>query len=144
MCVTDMLKKFRQHNFTPLKTLACLVSFILLVDAAHIRLNEMAERSRVKITVLKRFKPSEVFEKSPVTPVTPPAVCEIFADGQEFLVGEDGEMPKGFCAPAWQTILSNVRTLAFGGNFPWFKERGVSVNCCYDGLRPVVFKLERV
>ena len=107
------------------------------------RLSEMAERSKVKITVLKRFSPSEVFEKSPVTPATPLAACELFADGQEFLVGEDGKMPEGFCTAAWHTIFSNVRTLAFGGNFPWFKESGVSVSCCYDGLRPVVFKLER-
>lgn len=104
----------------------------------------MAERNKVKITVLKRFSPSEVFEKSPVTPATPLAACELFTDGQEFLVGEDGKMPEGFCTSAWHTIFSNVRTLTFGGNLPWFKERGVAVNCCFDGLRPVVFKLERM
>jgi len=105
---------------------------------------EMVQRNNVKITVLRRFSPSEVFDKSPVTPTNPLEACELFRDGQEFIVGEDGEMPTGFCTSAWHTIFSNVRTLAFGGNLPWFKEKGVAVSCCSDGLRPVVFKLERM
>lgn len=104
----------------------------------------MIEVHRVKITVLKRFDPSEVFEKSPVTPVARLGACELFRDGQEFIVGEDLKMPEGFCNSAWVSIYSNVRLLGFGGNLPWFKEKGVAVNCCIDGLRPVVFKLERV
>lgn len=94
--------------------------------------------------MLRRFSPSEVFKKSPVTPVEPMEACELLKDRQEFVVAEDGKMPEGFCTSAWHTIYCNVRTLAFGGNLPWFKEKGVAVNCCLDGLRPVVFKLERV
>lgn len=104
----------------------------------------MADRRKVKITVLKRFSPSEVFEKSPATPVGTLGACELFTDGQEFIVDEDVAMPKGFCTYAWNTIFGDVKTLAFGGNFPWFTEKGVSVSCCSDGLRPVVFKLERI
>ncbi len=69
--------------------------------------------------------------------------CERFKEGQEFIV-ENLDMPKGFCTSAWVSIYGNVRLLAFGGNLPWFKEKGVAVNCCIDGLRPVVFKLERI
>jgi len=105
---------------------------------------KMVERRKVKITVMKRFNPSEVFEKSPVTPVNPLGECELFSDGQEFLVREDGKMPEGFCTSAWHTIFCNVRTLAFGGDLPWFKEKGVAISCCADGLRPVVFRLERI
>jgi len=104
----------------------------------------MADRQKVRITVLRRFSPKEVFKKNPVTPVEPMEACEILKDGQEFVVGSDGKMPEGFCTSAWQTIYCNVRTLAFGGNLPWFKEKGVAINCCLDGLRPVVFKLERI
>jgi len=104
----------------------------------------MAERHKVKITVLKRFSPSEVFKTSPVTPVAPEGACELFRDDQEFIVGEDLKMPESFCTSAWVSIYSNVRLLGFGGNLPWFKEKGVAVNCCIDGLRPVVFKLERI
>jgi uncharacterized repeat protein (TIGR04076 family) len=103
----------------------------------------MAGLHRVKITVLKRLAPSEVFEESPVTPVTQLEACKLFRDGQELIV-EEGKMPEGFCTSAWNTIYCNVRTLAFGGNLPWYREKGVAINCCTDGLRPVVFKLERI
>ena len=102
----------------------------------------MVELHKIKITVLKRFSPSEVFKKSPVTPVASLGACELFEDGQEFIV-ENLRMPEGFCTSAWVSIYSNVRLLGFGGNLPWFKEKGVAVNCCIDGLRPVIFKLER-
>lgn len=105
---------------------------------------EMVEQHKVKITVLKRFSPSEVFETSPATHVGPFGACELFKDGQEFVVDEDAKMPEGFCTSAWHTIYCNVRTLAFGGDLPWYKEKGIAINCCTDGLRPVVFKLERI
>jgi uncharacterized repeat protein (TIGR04076 family) len=108
------------------------------------RVVEMVERHEVKITVLKRFDPSEVFEKSPVTPVEPLKACGLFRDGQKFVVGKDVKMPEGFCTSAWVAIYPNVRILSFGGDLPWFKEKGVVINCCTDGLRPVVFKLERI
>jgi uncharacterized repeat protein (TIGR04076 family) len=104
----------------------------------------MSTRKRVKITVLRRFSPSEVFKKIPVTPVGALDACEVYRDGQEFIVEENGRMPEGFCTSAWNAIFPSVRVLAFGGNAPWYKEKGVSVECCTDGLRPVVFKLERI
>jgi len=105
----------------------------------------MAKINRIKITVLKRFSPSEVFKTSPVTPVDVEAfgACEMFKEGQEFIV-ENLKMPEGFCTMAWMSISCNVRILSFGCDFPWFKEKGVTVNCCIDGLRPVIFKLERI
>jgi len=104
----------------------------------------MAERQRIKITVLRRFSPSEVFKKSPVTPVGALGVCELYKDGQEFVVEKDGKMPEGFCTSAWISIYPNVRALSFGADLPWYKEKGTAVSCCTDGLRPVVFKLERI
>jgi uncharacterized repeat protein (TIGR04076 family) len=98
---------------------------------------------KVKITVLKRFHPSEVFETSPVTIETPFGECELFKEGQEFIV-ENMSMPKDFCNRAWISIYSNIRLLSFGFDLPWFKEKGVAVNSCIDGLRPVIFKLERI
>jgi len=103
---------------------------------------QMVKLHKVKITVLKRFSPSEVFSKSPVTPAAPMEACELFKDRQEFIV-EGLQMPKGFCTSAWVSIYGNIRLLAFGGNLPWFKDKGVAINCCIDGLRPVIFKLER-
>ena len=103
----------------------------------------MVELYKVKITVLKHFHPSEVFERSPVTPVEPLEACGLFRDGQEFIV-EDLRMPEGFCTSAWVSMYCTIQLLSFGGDLPWIKEKGVAVNCCNDGLRPVIFKLERI
>lgn len=100
--------------------------------------------SKVKITVLKRFRPSEVFAKMPVSPKNENFTeCTLFKDGQVFTI-EDWRKPEGFCDSAWHAIYGTVRLLQYGGNLPWFKEKGVAVNCCIDGLRPVIFKLERI
>jgi uncharacterized repeat protein (TIGR04076 family) len=107
----------------------------------------MSERHKVRITVLRRFDPAEVFKVSPVTlvpPFTPLGSCERYRDDQEFVIGEDMKMPEGFCTSAWVSLYPTVRMLGFGGNPPWWKEKGVSITCCNDGLRPVVFKLERI
>jgi len=53
-------------------------------------------------------------------------------------------IPKGFCVWAWAAIEKDVSILALGGNAPWIRKEGVIISCCTDGLRPVVFKLERV
>ncbi|MFP3950687.1 MAG: TIGR04076 family protein [Candidatus Bathyarchaeia archaeon] len=99
--------------------------------------------SRLKITVLRRFAPEEVFDEQPVEG-GPVETCGVYEDGQVFYVEEDGSMPEGFCGWAWDDIYKDVQTLRFHGDFQWFDEPGVSINCCTDGLRPVVFKIERV
>ncbi len=104
----------------------------------------MVERSsRLKITVLRRLKPGEVFESQPAKGA-PVDACGVYEDGQVFFVEEDGRMPEGFCGWTWGDISKVVQLLRFHGNFHWFDEPGVSVNCCPDGLRPVVFKIERI
>ena len=98
---------------------------------------------KVKITVLKRTNPSEVFQTSPVTLIEPTGPCDVFRDGQTFTV-ENLVMPEGFCPMAWIALCGNIRLLSYGCNFPWIKEEGVTINCCTDGLRPVIFKIERI
>ncbi len=104
----------------------------------------MSSPSKIKIVVLKRFAPSEVFKVNPIIPIAPLEACGKYKDGQEFIVAEDGKMPEGFCTSAWNAIFPLIRTLSFGGNPPWYKEKGTAVQCCTDGLRPVVFKLSRI
>lgn len=62
--------------------------------------------------------------------------------------GEINERVIGFfmdlCGWAWDDIYKDVQTLRFHGDFQWFTEEGASVNCCTDGLRPVVFRVERI
>ena len=99
--------------------------------------------SRLKITVLRRFNPKEVFNVPPVKG-GPNETCGIYKDDQVFYIEEDGKMPENFCSWAWDDINKDVQTLRFHGNFQWSDEPGVSVNCCTDGIRPVVFKIERI
>ncbi len=51
---------------------------------------------KLKITVLRRFAPDEVFDKAPIG-VGELGKCSVFEDDQEFIVGEGGSMPEGFC-----------------------------------------------
>jgi len=98
--------------------------------------------SKVKITVLRRMANRDLFEEYAYTPEIEP-LCEHFQEGQEFIV-EMLQIPKGFCDWAWADIQRDVLILGLGGNAPWIKEEGIIISCCTDGLRPVVFKLERV
>lgn len=57
--------------------------------------------------------------------------------------------PEGFCDEAWKAISHYVFAIVHGmqGTFfanRWVRQDGVSINSCNDGLRPVIFKLERV
>ena len=101
-------------------------------------------RSQVKITVLKRQDPKEIFDAYPVKEKDWFVPCKIYEDGQEFILEENLAMPENFCASAWHTIYPNIRLLSFGGNLPFFDEEGVAISCCSDGMRPVIFKLERI
>jgi uncharacterized repeat protein (TIGR04076 family) len=100
--------------------------------------------SRVKLTVLKRLDPKDLFDEYPVKEREWFVPCQVYKDGQEYILGENLAMPEGFCPSAWHTIYGNVRTLSFGGNLPYFEEEGVAISCCSDGMRPVVFKIERI
>jgi len=98
-----------------------------------------------QITVIKRFKPKEVFGQEYRTPtgkVIPE--CPVFKDGQ-VLISEDLSKPKEFCGEGWRAIYKDLSVLNFGGNF-WhdWTEQGTMYVACPDGIRPVCFKLERV
>jgi uncharacterized repeat protein (TIGR04076 family) len=99
----------------------------------------------LKITVLKRFDPAEVFEKSPVTSEQPMKACDVFKDSQEFFVpGHDLKVPDGFCSAAWVSIFPFIMSLSSGGETWYLKEKNVAIGACIDGLRPVIFKIERI
>jgi uncharacterized repeat protein (TIGR04076 family) len=63
--------------------------------------------------------------------------------GSEFKVGisKDG---KSLCPSAFYAAFPYWRTLRFGGEFPWEKDRDVTRVACPDPLNPVVMELRRV
>jgi len=109
--------------------------------------------SNVKITVLRRMSNPDLIEEYAPEDEAGSCVCQHFLEGQQFMVEMEGRdefmvdmdtIPKGFCVWAWAAIEKDVSILALGGNAPWIRKEGVIISCCTDGLRPVVFKLERV
>ena len=103
--------------------------------------------AKAKITVLKRMSNPDIVEKymgdEPKSGTMIP--CQAFTDGQEFIVEQSSEPPKGFCNWAWVDIHKYVLTVMCGGSFsPWVKNEGGAIACCTDGYRPVVFYIERI
>jgi uncharacterized repeat protein (TIGR04076 family) len=70
--------------------------------------------------------------------------CQAFADGQEFLIESFPLRPEGFCDWAWADIHKDVMAVMFGSNYPWIRQPGTAITCCTDGLRPVLFEVERL
>lgn len=87
-----------------------------------------------KITVLKRTLNtdwSKEFRNSEGTK------CNIFEEGQEFVIDSPWTAPDGFCHWAWADIRTFIH-LVQEGKYHTF------VSCCTDGFRPVFFKIERI
>jgi uncharacterized repeat protein (TIGR04076 family) len=62
--------------------------------------------------------------------------------GDSWLI-EDGIVPAGICAAAWNAIQPYVVALRFGGTIPWSGEKQFSA-CCPDPANPVVFTMTAV
>jgi uncharacterized repeat protein (TIGR04076 family) len=103
--------------------------------------------AKAKITVIKKLnlkdlyvdKPPAAYDEGRITPE-----CNRFEVGQEFVV-DSHKCPPGFCNWAYADIQRDLVHILFtGATIPWMKEKGVSISCCTDGFRPVIFKLERI
>lgn len=95
--------------------------------------------AKYKITVVKRMVNEDLLDEYGGGVVAP---CDSFMDGQEFIAERD--KPENFCSWAWADIHRDLMIMRFGGNLPWMKHPGTHIACCTDGLRPVVFKIERI
>jgi uncharacterized repeat protein (TIGR04076 family) len=62
--------------------------------------------------------------------------------GDSWLI-EDGLVPQGMCAAAWNAIQPYVVAIRYGGVMPWSGEAKFSA-CCPDPGNPVVFKMTAV
>lgn len=103
---------------------------------------------RCKITVLKRHYDADMANTYCAHP--DPGPCAVFKEGEEYLIDRNAyfsmQIPGGFCAEAWHAIAHYVYAALQGGSIMsgWMKDEKVMIACCNDGLRPVVFKLERI
>ena len=101
--------------------------------------------SKAKITVLKKFVLGDLADEFVVDELKSKGfgVCDEFELGQEFIL-EVPNKPDGFCSWAWADINRDVVAIMGGADFNWINKEGVAIACCTDGLRPVVFKIERI
>ena len=93
----------------------------------------------VKITVLKKTLHKDLCDRY----TEGVRECDMLKLGDEYIV-RNLKMPDGFCSWAWADIQRDIAILAFNGEFPQVKEKGVGISCCTDGFRPVIFKIERI
>lgn len=98
---------------------------------------------KVKITVLKTTLDKELADEYGIEGLT---ACPMLQKGQEFYA--DYSKPDGFCDEAWKAIYQYVFALSHGMNDlfyyrDWIRKPGVAICSCNDGLRPVIFKLEK-
>lgn len=100
---------------------------------------------KVKITVLKTTLDRELADQYGAEGLS---ACPLLKAGQVFYA--DYRKPEGFCDEAWKAIYQYVFALSHGAGTEsfyygdWIKTPGVAICCCNDGLRPVIFKLERM
>lgn len=98
---------------------------------------------KVRVTVIKKLDMRDVHPEGGGSAPDFEPVCPLFKLGDEFIL-DLGEPPRGFCQAAFDDIYRYVSGLRFGADYPWMARPGTATVCCTDGLRPVVFFLERM
>jgi len=99
--------------------------------------------SKIKITVVKNFSPEEVFGEKFHKPSGKEITKCWLKEGESF-ISENGNMPEDFCHHAWFGMYPKITFIRFGGKFEDWTEEGTDYSACPDGIRPVVFKLEKM
>ena len=100
----------------------------------------------LKITVVKVFEPKEIIGNDFIRKSGQPIQkCGFFSEGDQFIVPETGAMPEGFiCIHAFQSINKHVEVLRLGGKIEDWTGDDTIFGVCSDGIRPVIFKIERI
>ena len=99
---------------------------------------------KVKITVLKKHFDKELAAEYGAEGL---GACPMLREGQVFYA--DYAKPEELCDEAWKAVYQYVFALAHGGGDfrfyfdDWMREPGKAIVSCNDGLRPVIFKVER-
>jgi uncharacterized repeat protein (TIGR04076 family) len=100
--------------------------------------------TKLRITVVKAFSTEELYgEDAPGTIESFPTVCPVHKPGQEYFT-ESVVCPEGLCTWAYADMRREINHLLRGGDFGWIGRKGVAYSSCTDGLRNVVFKIERI
>ena len=97
---------------------------------------------KCKITVLKTHFDEELAKEYGAKNI---GKCPLHEVGQIYFA--DYAKPENFCDEAWKAIYQYVFALSHGSgvfyNGSWIEKLGVAICSCNDGIRPVIFKVER-
>ena len=109
--------------------------------------NRNIMKHKCKITVLRREFYQDLADEYLANPQI--GKCTSFHEGQEFILdhGDFFKMMNGeFCGEAWDAISRYVYAALQGGSIMrgWTNDEKVMISCCNDGIRPVIFKIERI
>jgi uncharacterized repeat protein (TIGR04076 family) len=100
---------------------------------------------RLRITVEKVFTPIEVFghemKQASNGQSIPP--CPFFKEGQQFETENSFTRPEDFCGWAWRDLTVRLTKFDLINDMDW-PEKNMTYAACGDGVRPVIFKLERL
>lgn len=99
--------------------------------------------SRVKATVVRRYLHQDLIDELVGEDVTIER-CPVFEDGQQFVFNDWPSKPAGFCDMAWQAINMGLMLCWFDADLDSITIPNKWQACCPDGLRPVVFTIERM
>ncbi len=86
----------------------------------------MAERYNVKVRVISQKGTCAIGHKV----------------GDDFIISRT--TPEGICLSAFNAFFPAMRTLMFGGTFPWSEDPDTATAACPDAENPVVFELRRI
>jgi uncharacterized repeat protein (TIGR04076 family) len=101
---------------------------------------------KVKITVIKKFSPKDIFgEEKSYPDGRKMNTCPHFEVGQEIIIPTIySDQPEEFkCSWGWNDLFKDISVLSCGGDFR-HTEPKVTYTACRDGMKPVIFKLERI
>ena len=98
---------------------------------------------KLRITVVRTFTPEDVFGHKVLRENGEPISACDYKVGEEFLVDHHLNRPEGFCGRAWHDMYQTISTYFWGGDYE-YPEPGITYQPCGDGVRPVVFKIEKL
>lgn len=105
-----------------------------LAPASGLKLAPETENFKCKITVLRKSFNKELYDKYPYGS---PSACGRLEEGQVYITENVWDPPRGFCTWAWSDLRFMIHSIHAGNPGPM-------ICSCTDGLRPVLFKFERI
>jgi uncharacterized repeat protein (TIGR04076 family) len=100
--------------------------------------------AKVEITVLRKLYHADLAAAFLVDGAEAGS-CPLLQEGQQFVYEGSAVMPAGFCPWAWADIYKTVSAISAGASYDsWYSRKHFSVDCCTDGIRPVIFRIAAV